>query len=273
MQQLFFNSFLAIMSLVSLIFGLASGGSSLGLSSKDDAPSVSREIAAPTKEAKPTEEVKPIESEKPKENAQPTEDAEPKERVEVYQGQKILLKAKGWLSQCTIGYIDKDAKRAYTAKHCISDSDWNPINGLDIQVYSDPDNPDVKLAQQKVTIGKAYAVEPSHDMAYIELNDNALLHEKANKHTENASTRAVEVNDRLCVYSRNLEQTSCGDVIEVRDDFAKIKGPVIQGGDSGGPAWFENTGEAVGLGVSHFIANDKLLAVGVTLFQTHDLVS
>ena len=234
MQQLFFSSFLAIMSLVSLIFGLSNGESPLGLSSKD---------------------------------------AKQAEQVEVYQGQRILLKAKSWLSQCTIGYIDKDAKRAYTARHCISDSDWNAINGLDIQVYSDPDNPDANLALQKVTIGKAYAVEPSHDLAYIELNDNALLRENASKYTENASTHSVKLNDRLCVYSRQLEQKSCGDVIEVRDDFAKIKGPVIRGGDSGGPAWFEDTGESVGLVVSHFTENDEVLAVGVTLFQTHDLFS
>lgn len=256
MQNLMIGSLMALASAIALIFGLsipaeagASSLSSLSSSSRSNnhippkADHNPRNKSVPDKKpdsapSTPSEKSKPKTTEEKKE-ALPTE-------VPVYQGQKLSIHAGDRWVQCAVSFVDTVARRAYTAEHCIWDSKKQPVDGAEIRVYSDPDNPDKSHSTHRVLVGKGRVIGAGSDIAYVELNDAAILSDSANGFAPTSTDREAKMGDRVCAFSRMMQKTTCGDVIYVGDNKVRAK-VEVQPGDSGGPAWFEDTHETMGV--------------------------
>lgn len=251
------GSLMALASAIALIFGLsipaeagASSLSSLSSSSRsnnhippksdhnprnNNVPDKKPDSTSPV----PSEKSKTKSAEEKKKKALPTE-------VPIYQGQKLSIHAGDRWVQCTVSFVDTIMRRAYTAEHCIWDSKKQPVDGAEIRVYSDPDNPDKSRSTHRVLVGKGRVIGAGSDIAYVELNDAAILSDSANGFAPTSTDREAEIGDRVCTFSRMMQKTTCGDVIYVGDNKVRAK-VEVQPGDSGGPAWFEDTHEAMGV--------------------------
>lgn len=131
---------------------------------------------------------------------------------------------------CTIGYIDHNLRRAYTAGHCgtngseVTDKDENVIGTF----YSNPNYNE-----------KNYR----NDQAYIQLNKNIIAGKNYYSGDETVSLNDLSTGDTLCSYGASSDKIHCGILRTV--DERNIIGDGNTGGihgDSGGPAWVPGKG-------------------------------
>lgn len=160
---------------------------------------------------------------------------------EVNQGDLIYIRDRA----CTIGYIDKVNKIAYTAGHCgFTDEKVNVMNS------------------SRQTIGTLYTEYSrertpyvSADQAVIQLNDNVKPGENTFSGDVKLHYTNVSEGDTICSFSRMNQRTMCGTVLyTAHNSVGATRSAAGVRGDSGGPAWIEGKG-FVGLYVG-FADND-----------------
>ena len=160
---------------------------------------------------------------------------------EVNQGDLIYIRDRA----CTIGYIDKINKIAYTAGHCgFTDEKVNVMNS------------------SRQTIGTLYTEYSrertpyvSADKAVIYLNDDVKPGENTFSGDVKLHYTNVSEGDTICSFSRMDQQTMCGTVLyTAHNSVGATRSAAGVRGDSGGPAWIDGKG-FVGLYVG-FADND-----------------
>lgn len=143
------------------------------------------------------------------------------------QGDKIYIGSDtGDRSACTVGYVDKQNNRLYTARHC--------LRGENI-AYNANNQP----------IGKGYPVG-DNDVAIIQLEGAA---QGENKYSTDARPVMPTVGDQVCGYGSTTQRPRCGHVTEIDDSGSIRASAEVIGahGDSGGPVWEKSTGNIIGL--------------------------
>ncbi|WJY93790.1 Chromosome partition protein Smc [Corynebacterium felinum] len=138
---------------------------------------------------------------------------------------------------CTVGFVDKAAKRLWTARHCgengtVVNTEAGEYLGTLHYRY------DMSDADSLMDITGANAI---YDLAYIQVDERAwnLLGENTFS-GDNLYTPVT--GDQLCRYGATTKNTVCGEVIAV-DDYL-IYGIDLSSspGDSGGPLWVPGRG-------------------------------
>lgn len=145
---------------------------------------------------------------------------------------------------CTIGYIDHNLHRAYTAGHCgLTGNNVTNDKGDIIGVFYK--NPRYNE--------KTYR----NDQAYIQLNKNIILGRNYYSGDNIVSLQDVSTSDTLCSYGSSSKEIHCGNLRTV--DERNIVGDNNTGGipgDSGGPAWIPNKGLIGVFSASYFKGKD-----------------
>lgn len=150
----------------------------------------------------------------------------------VNQGDRISVKGKS----CTIGYIDKSNRKAYTAAHCFV-SDKNPEQYIDSQsVYN-------SFGRRIGTASGVYSDTQNDDFIMIDLFNNIPIGENSFSGDTIAHLEDIKPGDTICSFSRMYKKTMCGEIEKVneREILATREAGGIPG-DSGGPAWVEGKG-------------------------------
>ena len=150
----------------------------------------------------------------------------------VNQGDRISVKG----TSCTIGYIDKSNRKAYTAAHCFV-SDKTPGQSIDAQpVYN-------SFGRQIGVATGVYSGTQNDDFIMIDLFNNIPEGENSFSGDTIVKIEDVKPGDEICSFSRKYKKTMCGEIEKVneREILATREAGGISG-DSGGPAWVEGKG-------------------------------
>lgn len=153
------------------------------------------------------------------------------ELFKVDQGDMVYFPKKEAL--CTVGYIDKEAKRAYLSGHCM-------VDGVGSDVYLM--NNDRVVAP---SIGKIYR-HPQYgperwtkllvkDLGYVQLNDTT-IGENIFSGDTTLSKEEVKLGDGICTYGGTTHETKCGTIYRMFPKFFETN-IELKPGDSGGPMW------------------------------------
>lgn len=150
--------------------------------------------------------------------------------IVVNQGDEVFMKESN--GACTIGYIDRANRRAYTALHCANGSEASDKFGNPIGRFHTTNGPH--------EIGTTFS---RRDVTYIELYDNVVAGNNIYSGDNRVRTSDVSVGDDMCMYSRMNNEVRCGKV-------NNVDGSIVQGnenvngvrGDSGGPSWVDGKG-------------------------------
>ena len=136
---------------------------------------------------------------------------------------------------CTVGYVDKDNKRAYISDHCATP-------GKTKSVFN---NDGIKIG--KVT-GKYSYDNPGYstarkDVAVIELDEEIITGE--NQFSSNTRLRSSQLTpgESICLFSSGYDSINCGAIHGVDGTLIEAdSGAAGIPGDSGGPAWIPGKG-------------------------------
>lgn len=131
---------------------------------------------------------------------------------------------------CTVGYIDKKKRRAYTAGHC----------GITGTKVTDSEDRLIGIFHKNPKYNeKVYR----NDQAYIQLENNVIPGKNYYSGDKVASLDELNTGDTLCSYGSSSQKIHCGVLRTV--DERNIIGDDNSGGisgDSGGPAWVPGKG-------------------------------
>ncbi|MDO4761334.1 MAG: hypothetical protein Q4A31_05400 [Corynebacterium sp.] len=160
----------------------------------------------------------------------------------VNQGERIYIQnTNGREFQCTVGYVDRDNGRLWTAGHCapngsqVFNHEHQPIGILEHR-YNVSEN--VEHLQ-----GDAQRQAVS-DYFFYDLSAITLTHpESAGANTYSGDrTHIPEVGEEVCRFGATSNQIYCAVIFNVTDHLVYAADLNTQAGDSGGPAWVPGRG-------------------------------
>lgn len=128
--------------------------------------------------------------------------------------------------KCTIGYVDKQSRQLYTAKHCGNDGQLVYVNGLEIGQFS-------------------YERSPSFgaDFAVINVYDGIVLGDNFFSGDEIVNKFSVSKGDEVCLHSAVRNITKCGNITDLQPQINRFDASVAPvHGDSGGVMWIPDKG-------------------------------
>ncbi|MCS4489909.1 hypothetical protein N7326_04990 [Corynebacterium sp. ES2794-CONJ1] len=168
----------------------------------------------------------------------------------INQGDAIKLQEGPSTFTCTVGFVDRENRRIWTAGHCARDNSFVfTSTGTEIGVIKHPYDVDPtidprvsELERRKLTADYFF-----HDIAYIDLSDKVTP--GSNKFSGDRYYQP-SVGDDICRFgATTFDHVFCSKVLHIDDHLAYAADLGTKGGDSGGPAWVPGkgyVGQAVG---------------------------
>lgn len=155
-------------------------------------------------------------------------------KITVNQGQRVDID----MTTCTVGYVDKNLRRAYIAGHCGNDGSGNVRD------------PKTGTHLGKIVHHQNYGGFSQNDLAYIQLAPGIVAGENTiTKNIPVIGVDDVQEGDDVCFYGATTKATQCTKLTNrgnVEDGTFYGAPKLMRGGDSGGPAWIERLGEKIG---------------------------
>lgn len=172
--------------------------------------------------------------------------AHAKTSVTISQGQLVLVPDQGI---CTVGYVDKETRRAYLADHCVNKKGHrtSPVVVRDLQ-SGEPLGTAVPINKMGIDGGGDPMQDERFDVNFIDLADHVAVGENHLSGDSRVNAYDIEKGDEVCVFSSQHGKVSCGYAWSTVGSVIKVHISGGEGhkavtfGDSGGPAWIPGKG-------------------------------
>lgn len=181
----------------------------------------------------------------------------------VNQGDRISVEG----SNCTIGYIDKANRKAYSAAHCFVSDKEKTQDVHNKTVYN-------SFGRHIGTASGTYHGSQNNDFIIIDLLNNIPAGENSFSGDAIVKIEDVKPGDTICSFSRKYKKTMCGEIenINGRDIFATRESGGTHG-DSGGPAWIPGKGfVGVFTSIIGLVHNDYIEEISTGFTYPSDVV-
>lgn len=160
--------------------------------------------------------------------------------------------------ECTIGYVDKEDNLLWTAAHCADNKDKVYHNGEYLgKAYRITYDENLK----KQPIKENY--DQHNDIAFIVPdNDNIKLGENKYSGDRIVKNTEIDINDRICNFSRINNEYKCGEIISIQGNTIYSDISTLTQGDSGGSLWIPDKG-FMSIASSIFrLKSDRTISIG-----------
>lgn len=149
--------------------------------------------------------------------------------VPLRQGDQVLVGK----TYCTIGYVDVAAGRAYTAGHCLENTQESPVT-----VTANVDGTRVRVGTATPVAGYDLAArDRTVDGAVIDLTRPVALENTVTQGAPVLGADTLALGDTVCFTPQKRNTPSCGPIIDVVGATFTIDNPDADFGDSGSVGW------------------------------------
>lgn len=149
--------------------------------------------------------------------------------VPLRQGDQVLVGK----TYCTVGYVDANANRAYTAGHCLENTLESPVT-----VTANVDGAQVRVGTAHPVAGYDLAArDRTVDGAVISFTRPVALENTVTKNAPVLDADTLALGDTVCFTPQKHHTPSCGPIIDVVGATFTIDNPDVDFGDSGSVGW------------------------------------
>lgn len=149
--------------------------------------------------------------------------------VPLRQGDQVLVGK----TYCTVGYVDAAAGRAYTAGHCLENTQESPVT-----VTINVDGTRVRVGTAHPVAGYDLAArDRAVDGAVIDFTRPVALENTVTHDAPVLDADALALGDTVCFTPQERRRPSCGPIIDVVGATFTIDNGDVDFGDSGSVGW------------------------------------
>ena len=148
----------------------------------------------------------------------------------VNQGDQIALQLAGYVTQCTVGYVDPGRQTLTIAGHCSDGQTGTRVYDMHGEFIG------------KVVHNPHNRRTSDFDMATVKLNGNAQAGSNRFSGNRWITPRELSLGEEACTYSSQKSTIYCGHINHISGRVVRVSAAGVIGGDSGGPAWVPGRG-------------------------------